>query len=138
MRVSGLTQAGHSSRTEPRFRAILEHCDAQLHALSRKTAAFPLYPDPGVVSIDEGYARPALFGIAYAVAELWRLWGIVPALVVGHGLGEIAAATVAGMINLQEGFRLAACREDTFARQLLHVSFNAPAITLFSTRSLKP
>ena len=123
---------------EPRFRAILEDCDSQLRGYLEKPLLSILYPEPGVASIDEDYARSARFAIAYAVSEVWRSWGIVPAILVGHGFGEIAAATVAGMISLQEALRLVACREDAFTRQLLRVSFNAPAITLFSARSLKP
>ena len=122
----------------PGFRAILEQCDARLRPYLDSPLLSVLFPEPGAaLPLDDSYARPARFAIAYALAELWRSWGIVPALVVGRGLGEIAAATVARMMSLEEGLMLATRRGDEFARQLSHVSFKAPAIALFSTRSLK-
>ena len=92
----------------PGFRAILEQCDARLRPYLDSPLLSVLFPEPGAaLPLDDSYARPALFAIAYALAELWRSWGIVPALVVGRGLGEIAAATVAGMMSLEEGLMLA-------------------------------
>ena len=122
----------------PGFRAILEQCDARLRPYLDSRLLSILYPEPGAsLPLDDSYARSALFSIAYALAELWRSWGIAPALVVGHGLGEIAAATVAGMMSLEEGLILATRRGNEFARQNSNVSFKAPAIALFSTRSLR-
>ena len=123
---------------EPRFRAILEDCDSQLRGYLEKPLLSVLDAAPGSLSLDEDYAHPALFAVGYAIAELWRSWGIIPTIVVGHGVGEIAAGTVAGMISLHEALRLVVSRDDEFARQILCVRFNAPAITLVSTRSLKP
>ena len=45
-----------------------------------------------------GYAQPALFAIEYAIATLWRSWGIEPVAVLGHSLGEYAAACIAGLL----------------------------------------
>ena len=52
----------------------------------------------------------ATFAIEYALAALWRSWGIEPALVLGHSLGEYAAACVAGMLPLDDALRLVAER----------------------------
>lgn len=54
--------------------------------------------------------QPALFAMAYGLAQSWRAWGIEPAAVVGHSQGEIAAAVVAGALSLQDGARLVAVR----------------------------
>ncbi|WP_330230967.1 type I polyketide synthase [Nocardia sp. NBC_00508] len=50
--------------------------------------------------------QPALFGIQVALAALWRSYGVTPGAVIGHSMGEIAAAVVAGAIDLPTGVRV--------------------------------
>ena len=51
-----------------------------------------------------------LFVFEYALAALWRAWGIEPALVIGFGVGEFVAAIVSGAVPLADGARLLAAR----------------------------
>ncbi|HYR06829.1 MAG TPA: type I polyketide synthase, partial [Longimicrobium sp.] len=55
-------------------------------------------------------AQPAVFVIDYAMAKLWMSWGIVPAAVIGHSLGEYAAACIAGVLTLEDALALVADR----------------------------
>ncbi|TMC22113.1 MAG: type I polyketide synthase [Chloroflexi bacterium] len=55
-------------------------------------------------------AQPIICAFQISLAALWRSWGITPDAVVGHSMGEIAAAYVAGALSLQESLRLAALR----------------------------
>ena len=51
-----------------------------------------------------------MFAIEFALAEMWRGWGIEPSAVLGHGVGEYVAACVAGVFSLEDGLRLVAAR----------------------------
>ncbi len=64
-----------------------------------------LYPQEGENSpIDEtAYTQPALFAIEYALAQLWKSWGIEPSAVMGHSVGEYVAACIAGCSVLKMG-----------------------------------
>jgi acyl transferase domain-containing protein len=53
-----------------------------------------------------GYTQPCLFALEWSLAELWRSWGIEPSAVLGHSLGELAAACPAGVFSLEEGLGL--------------------------------
>jgi acyl transferase domain-containing protein len=52
------------------------------------------------------YGQPALVAIEIALATLWRSWGVVPTAVLGHSLGEYAAAHVAGALTLEDTLRI--------------------------------
>src|SRR4029453_18734011 len=54
--------------------------------------------------------QPALFAIEMALVEMWKSWGVEPAVVLGHSVGEYAAACVAGVFGLEDGLKLIAER----------------------------
>jgi acyl transferase domain-containing protein/acyl carrier protein len=99
-------------QTQPVFRDALAACEEVLRPRLDRPLTSLLFPAEGQPSpIDEtGYTQPALFALEYALAELWRSWGVQPDMVLGHSVGECVAACVAGAISLQDGLRLAAER----------------------------
>ena len=98
--------------TVPTFRHVLDRCDQILRSFLEQPLLSVLYPEPGVSAPlhETAYTQPALFALEYALAELWRSWGIEPDIVMGHSVGEYVAACVAGAFSLEEGLRLIAER----------------------------
>ncbi|MDX2205397.1 MAG: SDR family NAD(P)-dependent oxidoreductase [Hyphomicrobiaceae bacterium] len=97
--------------SEPVFRAALDRCAGILASrLPRPLLEVMFAEGVGARLTETGYAQPALFSLQYALCELWRSWGIVPSFVMGHSVGEFAAACVAGAIGLEDGLALIAER----------------------------
>ena len=84
---------------EPVFRSAIDRCAAVL-------GRAPL----DEVSARTEVAQPALFALEYALFALYRSWGVEPGALLGHSLGELVAATAAGVFSLEDGLRLAAER----------------------------
>ncbi|SMG01554.1 type I polyketide synthase [Burkholderia singularis] len=98
--------------TEPVFRDALDRCERILSDVLDFPLTSVMFGE-GVdkTLIDElAYLQPALFAFEYAMTELWRSWGIEPHVVIGHSLGELVAACVAGVFDLEDGLRLVATR----------------------------
>ncbi|GAB7066829.1 type I polyketide synthase [Mycolicibacterium hodleri] len=60
------------------------------------------------------FAQPALFAVEMGLARLWQSWGVEPDVVLGHSVGQYAAACVAGVFSLADGARLIAERGRLF------------------------
>jgi FkbH-like protein len=100
--------------TQPVFREALDRCAIIFDRLLDRPLLDLLFADEGSDEArllnQTGYTQPALFAFEYALAQLWRSWGVVPDVVMGHSVGEIAAMCVAGGISLDDGLELIASR----------------------------
>ncbi|WP_018540604.1 type I polyketide synthase [Streptomyces sp. MspMP-M5] len=103
----GMSRALYDS--QPTFRRAVDECAEILRPLLERPLLSVLFPDdPDDLQInDTAYAQPATFAVEYAMAQLWRSWGITPAAVLGHSFGECVAACVAGAMSLQDGLTFA-------------------------------
>ncbi|MFM7584333.1 MAG: acyltransferase domain-containing protein, partial [Caldilinea sp.] len=115
--------------THATFRATLDRCEAVYQACTGESLLAVLYPPPDTFeqppqpptiqeessatsehsSVDDTtYTQPALFALEYALATLWQSWGVQPDFLIGHSVGEVAAACVAGVFRLEDGMKLIA------------------------------
>nr|WP_255524802.1 type I polyketide synthase [Nodosilinea sp. FACHB-13] len=103
--------------TQPVFKAAIDLCDELLQPYLELSLQSVLFGEDGLEEDSPtaplhqtGYTQPALFALEYALAQLWLSWGIRPAAVMGHSVGEYVAACVAGVFSLEDGLRLMALR----------------------------
>src|SRR5690606_21999088 len=76
-----------------------------------------LRTDPPPARVHEiDVVQPTLFAVEVALAALWRSWGIVPDAVVGHSMGEVAAAHVAGALSIEDAARVICLRSRLLRR----------------------
>ncbi len=98
--------------SEPVVRAVLDRCDRLLReerGRSLLDAMFGRGPEPPDLD-DPVWKQPAIYALECSLTALWSSLGITPAVVLGHSLGEIAAAQAAGVFSLEDGLRFAAVR----------------------------
>ncbi|HWM01615.1 MAG TPA: SDR family NAD(P)-dependent oxidoreductase [Actinophytocola sp.] len=99
---------GELYEREPVFRAAADTCfAASTGDVDLKSAVFG--SDEELLRRTE-FAQPALFTVGYALAELWRSWGVEPDAMIGHSVGEYVAATLAGVFDPADALRLVALR----------------------------
>jgi amino acid adenylation domain-containing protein len=105
-------------RREPAFRVALEQCAAAMQPCidwSLIDALTAMTPHPRLDRVD--VVQPALFALQVALARLWQAWGVEPAAVVGHSMGEVAAAHIAGALDLEDAARVI-CRRSQLLQQI--------------------
>lgn len=96
--------------TMPRFRDVVQQCDAALRPHLGTSIIDVLFAGDAGRLTETRFAQPALFTVEYALAEQWRAWGVTPAAVMGHSVGEVVAACVAGVLDFQDAAAFVAAR----------------------------
>ncbi|MEV0222842.1 beta-ketoacyl synthase N-terminal-like domain-containing protein [Streptomyces sp. NPDC050704] len=100
--------------TEGVFAAAVDRLEPLLHEHAGVSLRAGLRPDADLST--PVTVMPVLYGVQVALAELWRSYGLEPAAVIGHSLGEIAAAVVAGALDEATGARIVAVRSRLLGR----------------------
>ncbi|WP_456062104.1 type I polyketide synthase [Amycolatopsis rhabdoformis] len=95
----------------PVFAERMAECDAELRKFTDWSVLAVLHGVPGTPPADRvDVVQPMLWAVMVSLAAVWRAHGVEPDMVIGHSQGEIAAATVAGALSLEDGARVVALR----------------------------
>lgn len=101
---------------EPVFRDALLECDRAIAKETNWSVLEVLRDSPERLE-ELDVVQPALWAIQVGLSALWRSWDIVPDAVVGHSMGEVAAAHAAGTLSLEDAAAVI-CRRSRIARRL--------------------
>jgi acyl transferase domain-containing protein len=99
--------------SEPVVRETVDKCAEILRphlGFDLRAVLDPAAPDAAARLRRTAVAQPALFVADYALAKLWQNWGVKPAALLGHSLGEYVAACLAGVFTLEAALELVAAR----------------------------
>ncbi|MEC8336774.1 MAG: type I polyketide synthase, partial [Planctomycetota bacterium] len=95
--------------TFPVFKESIDECEAELQRLRQQSLLDVMWEDADKL-LDTSWAQPAIFAIQMGLANVMDWLGMRPAAVLGHSVGQYAAACVAGVMTWQDGIRLIAER----------------------------
>ena len=97
--------------TEPVFRGAMLAFDDRFRRETNESLLDVIYSTDNDRRLDDTfYTQPALFALECSLARLWASWGVEPSAVMGHSVGEYAAACVANVFDEDEGMRLIVAR----------------------------
>ncbi|MDE0578332.1 MAG: SDR family NAD(P)-dependent oxidoreductase, partial [bacterium] len=99
-------------QSEPVVRAVLDRCEEAFREESGSSLLAVMFgrPDAEGDLDDPAWTQPAIYALECALTALWSSLGVRPSVVVGHSLGEFAAAHTAGVLSLEDGLRFVAGR----------------------------
>lgn len=98
----------------PAYRASFDCCDAAALPYLGRSLKDLLTLDEPVEAIE--WLQPLLWALQVAMAQLWRSWGVEPGAVIGHSMGEVAAAQIAGALSMTQAAEVICRRSAAMAR----------------------
>lgn len=131
--------------SEPVFAAAADECIGLLKDTPQAQIFDVIYPkvidEASIEAIKNTfYTQPAIFIMEYAMAKLWMSWGIQPAILTGHSIGEFVAAHFAGVFSLKDALLLISTRAKMVSEaakgSMLSVRFEAEKLEPLLTHGL--
>ena len=99
------------------FRDALDTCDHAIRTHLGQSILDDLFADRAWSRLDDiDVVQPAIFAVQVALASLWNAWGVKPDAVIGHSMGEVAAAHIAGALSLDDATRVICARGQLLRR----------------------
>jgi acyl transferase domain-containing protein len=95
---------------EPAYRRAIDQCASLLLPHLGRDIRDVLFGDATALINETQFTQPALFCTEYALAQVWMQWGVTPAAMLGHSIGEYVAAHLAGVLSLPDALAVVATR----------------------------
>ncbi len=127
-------------QTQPTFKQALNECNKILKSLFNLDLLTLIYSSKGTGNGEQeigNHSNPmpktAIFAIQYALYKLWKSWGVNPSVLIGDGVGEYVAATVAGVFCLEDALNLVVNLAKTeFDKVANSIKYSSPQIEIIS------
>ncbi|MBE9216664.1 SDR family NAD(P)-dependent oxidoreductase [Plectonema cf. radiosum LEGE 06105] len=119
-------------QTQPIFKQALDKCNEILKSLIDLDLLIVRGNREQGIGNREQIKNTTLFAVQYALYKLWTTWGVHPSVVIGDGIGEYVAATVAGIFSLEDAFKLVTNRIKANS-----INYSLPQIEVISSVSGK-
>lgn len=101
-------------KKEATFREAFDTCAASLQKVMGEDIKKILFAETSEAAQERlrntFYAQTTIFAIEYALANLWMSWGLKPDVLIGHSIGEFAAACISGIMHIEDAATLVAVR----------------------------
>lgn len=114
------------------FRASMDLCDHLFRPYQLKSILNLIYSDNAKEEVvnNTAIAQSLIFAIEYSLGEMWKAYGVKPQIVLGHSIGEFAAAVMAGIFSLEAAVELVACR----GRLMADAPGHGTMVTIFADK----
>jgi acyl transferase domain-containing protein len=120
-------------RTQKAFKDSIDLCDRLLANSMGSTLLSILYGRDASKLSEQKVAETVTFVFEYALSQMWLSFGVKPAVVIGHGVGQYVAACVAGIFSVENALKLVPMRgQQMFGMLTKMVQFNKPQIPVIT------
>jgi acyl transferase domain-containing protein len=97
--------------TDKTFKEAIDSCDKAFKPYVDWSLTAEMFADEQSSQLKKiNVIQPAICAIQIALGKLWLSWGIIPDAIVGHSMGEVAAAHIAGILTLDDAARIICSR----------------------------
>jgi acyl transferase domain-containing protein len=104
-------------QAEPEFHKWFDRCATLVEPWLGRDLREVVFAEGEGVLDQTRFAQPAIFSFSYALAKLWQSWGVHPAAMLGHSVGEFVAACLADVFSLEDGLRVVVRRSELMQAQ---------------------